>query len=365
MEVLENAGAPGALELLSYSYITFTGMDHPTFSRWTSVSVDLGDTQILPFSDTLALERSSTYYVPSHDARLVAGSFGAPLYAFSDWVDDPYGGDHLAGVTCVLEEPQQTHRAAEPEWECILSQYVATPPMPSILSFGSSAYGSLLLWTDSSEVIFSSIFSISPVPDETSTYPFSQPTRYSESAMSSDTDLPGILLAWHDGGSPGTIWVRYFDGQWNSWAYPVGQDILPLVARGISVCGGENGFWVAWLCAGAEEPGYVFVPLGDVQGTGDSGGGLSGLSMRCSPNPFSSGLAITVEGLLPGTDLECEVLDLSGRLVAVPFDSQWQPVSRLSWDGRFSDGSICPSGTYLVRVSAGLNAVTSRAVLLH
>lgn len=368
MELLENAGTPGELGLLSYSYITFTGTNHPTFSRWTSVNVDLSDIQALPFSDTLALERSAVYLMPSHDARLVSNPFGPPLYAFSDM--DTQGGflEGLTYIFSVVNEPQESRQAPEPEWECLYQQgvgYAPWPLLPSVLSFGSFSDGSLLLWCDTTEVMYASTFSNSPVPDSTYTYPFSQPDRFCESAMSSDTGLPGVLLAWHDEESPGTIRVRYFDGDWNGWAYTVAQDVAPLTTRGISVCGGEGGFWVAWLCTGAAEPDYVFVPLDDVEGIEDPGSGSDDVSLICRPNPFSSEFTMAVDGPAAGADLRCEVFDLTGRLVAVPFDSRWQCGAELSWDGSTREGSTCPSGTYLIRITSGSTSVTARAVLLR
>jgi hypothetical protein len=368
LAVLEGTNAPGALELFSYSFVDFMGGNDPTYAYWTSVSVDLSDTQALPFSDTLSLSWPS-YYVKDGNAGFVWNSQGPNLFAFSDWNNGGGVTQPVTSVLCVTDEVDRSSRSEPPWWDYVLEMEVGSSPWPElmaeVLCFGSYLDGAVLLWSDTTEAIHFSSFTTSPSPDVTLDYSFAFPSRFCESAMSSDPTSQGILLAWHDETSPGAIRVRYYNGVWNPWSYIVAENVGQLVWQGISVSQGDGGYWVAWLCTGASEPDYVFVPLGDVQGTDDSEGAQPDLSLRCSPNPFSSGLAIAVEGLLPGTDLRCEVFDFAGRLVAVPFDSQWQSGTELSWDGRFGDGSICPSGTYLVRISAGSTVVTARAVLLR
>ena len=92
----------------------------------------------------------------------------------------------------------------------------------------------------------------------------------------------------------------------------------------------------------------------------ESGGTIaSELSVRVSPNPFSSSVAIEVSGN-SGVDTSIQIFDVSGRLVA-----ELDPVTgefSFLWDGRSSSGIEVPSGIYAVRCSSE-NTMSSEVVL--
>lgn len=69
------------------------------------------------------------------------------------------------------------------------------------------------------------------------------------------------------------------------------------------------------------------------------------------PNPSSSGIAFRF-AIRDAGSVRVDVLDVSGRAVAVLADQLFQPgVHDASWDGRLNGGTRAPAGVYLVRLT--------------
>ncbi len=94
-------------------------------------------------------------------------------------------------------------------------------------------------------------------------------------------------------------------------------------------------------------------------------GGLSLLGAR--PNPFSGGTTI-VFSLKNTADVDIEILDLGGRLVATPHQGRYRSGQHtVMWDGTGTEGSALPSGVYFARVTArteGMVLTDSRRLVL-
>jgi hypothetical protein len=82
------------------------------------------------------------------------------------------------------------------------------------------------------------------------------------------------------------------------------------------------------------------------------------------PNP-STGDATFAVRLTTAARLRVEILDLRGRIVAVPWSGPRGPGSHaVSWNGRDRDGHAVPPGIYLVRAAAAGRSATRRIVRL-
>ena len=88
-------------------------------------------------------------------------------------------------------------------------------------------------------------------------------------------------------------------------------------------------------------------------------------SLRCFPNPASSGAIVEYTVKLEGR-VRLRVYDVSGRRVACLVDSPvpHRGVRTALWDGRGDDGRDLPSGVYLVRLEAGEETSVHKIVLL-
>jgi hypothetical protein len=86
-------------------------------------------------------------------------------------------------------------------------------------------------------------------------------------------------------------------------------------------------------------------------------------SLSVSPNPASTGISL-VWSSAPGASIR--ILDLSGRMVALPCEASTQSTGVLMWDLRSDDGSGVPSGVYFAVLDApGQSQVTRRLVVLE
>lgn len=83
------------------------------------------------------------------------------------------------------------------------------------------------------------------------------------------------------------------------------------------------------------------------------------------PNPFNPATVIPLELPVAG-QVRLEVLDLRGRVVAVPLDA-YRGVGRheLGWDGRDGEGRPLPSGVYVYRMRAGAFATSRKLAILR
>ena len=88
-------------------------------------------------------------------------------------------------------------------------------------------------------------------------------------------------------------------------------------------------------------------------------------SLRCFPNPASSGAIVEYTVKLEGR-VRLGVYDVAGRRVACLVDSHvpHRGVRTALWDGRGDDGRDLPSGVYFVRLEAGEETSVHKMVLL-
>jgi flagellar hook assembly protein FlgD len=95
--------------------------------------------------------------------------------------------------------------------------------------------------------------------------------------------------------------------------------------------------------------------------------------MNCSPNPYlpASG-TLSVDFQLPDGNggprwqrITVMVIDVSGRVVAVPFDDRAPSGPRtVTWDGTDTQGRAVPSGVYLVTVQTSDERFSKKILLL-
>jgi hypothetical protein len=89
------------------------------------------------------------------------------------------------------------------------------------------------------------------------------------------------------------------------------------------------------------------------------------LRMIAAPNPFRASTAIGFSLDAPGP-VRVEVFTITGRRVAELAEARFPAgAHRVSWDGRDDRGSPVGAGVYLLRLTAGGEAATTRVVLLR
>jgi hypothetical protein len=89
------------------------------------------------------------------------------------------------------------------------------------------------------------------------------------------------------------------------------------------------------------------------------------IALSIGPNPFSS--VATIEYTLSSAaEVKTEVFTVTGARVRLLLSTSDQAgTRRVIWDGKNDAGRDLPSGTYLVRVSAGGTNVTQRVTIVH
>ncbi|MBI5710622.1 MAG: T9SS type A sorting domain-containing protein [Candidatus Eisenbacteria bacterium] len=112
---------------------------------------------------------------------------------------------------------------------------------------------------------------------------------------------------------------------------------------------------------------YWFPAGGYVVAVDEGGPGASvGLLLRVSnrPNPFRSTTTIEADVARPGP-LTADVFDISGRRVR-HLETMGTPGRvRLEWDGRATDGSRAPVGTYFAVVRSDGQVATRKVIQIH
>lgn len=81
------------------------------------------------------------------------------------------------------------------------------------------------------------------------------------------------------------------------------------------------------------------------------------------PNPFKSGIASNIKiEVKEGETATFSIYDLRGRLIK---QFRLQPgIHPLAWDGKDSNGAMCGSGIYLIRLDSKSKTSTAKVVLL-
>jgi hypothetical protein len=109
----------------------------------------------------------------------------------------------------------------------------------------------------------------------------------------------------------------------------------------------------------------AFEILSDATGVCDESPPGAEATLRCLPNPLSSGTIVEYTVAREG-QVRIDVYDVSGRRVACLVDSHVpHPGTRTAtWDRRDDDGRELPSGVYFVRLEAGQETALRRVVLV-
>jgi len=92
------------------------------------------------------------------------------------------------------------------------------------------------------------------------------------------------------------------------------------------------------------------------------------LRLDIRPNPFSASALLEIGGLerVVGENVvSLGVFDISGRLVRTLAVDNSSPATRILWDGKADGGRRLASGVYFVRVVAGQQTFTKKAVLIR
>lgn len=329
---------------------TLSGADNGvSHYKWQCAAIlDIAD------SGPMAFRESSSREV-ALGASCIPPVQTGPSYWVSGW-GGYEGGGYMPFVYCVKATGYDGSSGSGPlDSSTLYYAYDVTPNDATIFCAGNCSTGASVIWQDYEKVTQYSLISStsSPVPDTSLAmppWPDGQPPLFA--AMSDSRDDPGALLAWFDGDH---VWCRYFDGQWNDWSHllstggPVGVNY-----ENLGVCSAQDGFYVAWLEIGSDEPTVVYVPTSEVTGMDGSGPEPAGLLLEPSSNPFVSATSVTCTGTSVPSRLE--VFDLAGRLVRDLTEHQGPT---FLWDGRDGSGTAVPSGAYLIRgaVDGGMAAI--------
>ncbi len=187
------------------------------------------------------------------------------------------------------------------------------PLESGVLGLGSSSETeAILLFADSlGSMCWSLYTTLLPGPESTSLLPWGFPDQDDPVAFSAATGLPGTLMVWY---RDGQIRCRHWNGQWNSYDYPVASAPQPPMTGEIDVCADTDGYWIAWLPVTESEPLVAFVDFGAVTGLPDHATGSLDpfVVLRPLANPVRGPLAVEVLGTGIG---QISVIDLSGRTV--------------------------------------------------
>lgn len=216
----------------------------------------------------------------------------------------------------------------------------------SISALGSSSSEAVGLWTDSAGVRFYSVFVDSIAPSYTYVFPFPYPTPSEPAAMTRNPSDSGLLLAWYHGGE---ISVRHWESEWNDFDHIVASGQPSVSTGNIAVCSVDDGYWLAWLSDGADQPVLEYVDRGLVTGIQVHDEDLpSAPFLLSSQNPFTESVNLTLKGYpLPEV---IEVFDITGRLIRVLRNDSIG--NTFLWNGRNASGQEVPSGTYFIRAES-------------
>jgi hypothetical protein len=132
---------------------------------------------------------------------------------------------------------------------------------------------------------------------------------------------------------------------------PGAENIFTLVAEG------EDGLWIS-----ADDT----ILVNDYTDTDEDLSTPSAFDLQQNyPNPFNPATEITYD-LMRDCRVRLDIIDVTGRRVVTLVDER-QTIGRKSvhWDGRNSNGSVMPSGTYFCRLDACGYSETKKVILLR
>ena len=91
----------------------------------------------------------------------------------------------------------------------------------------------------------------------------------------------------------------------------------------------------------------------------------SPLALAIGPNPLRAGQSLAIRFAAPaGGRVELDVLDLGGRRVTSLYQGEATGAREARWDGTDARGHAVAAGVYFVRLAAGREVATLRAVRL-
>ena len=323
------------------------------FNYLTSALMVYPDAGPMPLSDTLMILIAGGYLPPK-----LKGPVGLPyleslsLSSFLDWTPyltyNYYFRSHLH-----QEAPSMANTAGEMySYTICYQQEIDWSANILVTSLGSCSSEAVGLWSDSSEVLFFSVFTDDIEPDFTVEMPFTHPTISEPVAMTRNPSDTGLLMAWFQNGD---IRVRHWKGEWNDFDHIIASDQPTVTEGNISVCSIDDGYWVVWLPEGIDEPTLEYVDRGSVTALDPSGNpDENPFSLTLSENPFMESVYFTVFGYpLPR---RIRIFDITGRLIKTISSNAQNNV--FLWDGKDTSGNEVPDGTYFIHASvSGVNAI--------
>ena len=229
----------------------------------------------------------------------------------------------------------------------------------SLLGLGSSSSECLTLWADTTYTVFSTVFTDSIVPQSTSYFPFQHPGHDDAVALSCNPDDPGMLMAWYE---PSTceIRARHYQNLWNDFDHIVADCPTSVEKGNITVYSVDDGYWIAWLRNGEDNPEYEYIDRSIVTAISHEGETPDPCGiLSVSTNPFRGNVTIGLEGYCTVTSLQ--VFDMAGRSVR---NLQSIADGIYLWNGCNESGTQAAAGIYLLRAETDEGNLTARLVKL-
>ncbi len=141
--------------------------------------------------------------------------------------------------------------------------------------------------------------------------------------------------------------VEVYDPTTNSWSdetsmqYARQSTAVGLVGNAVYVIGGWNNGALNY-----NEEGILMVGIEEQEAA-------QNMRIDITPNPFSKQTKISFSRLQNSRHIELEIYDVTGRLVKSfgKFIDHQFSINQIIWDGRDDNGTILPSGTYLLLIN--------------
>lgn len=337
--------------------VTDRGYTYPSYI--VSSRLDLSDIDTLGLIDTLTAELTSSGYTwtsgpvssQNIDNLSVSNAYLWQPYQYPDYIRMR---SHLHQMVPSRADSMLTHCF------CLCGPFESIPYFNfALLGLGSNSTECLTLWADTTNTVFSTVFTDSIVPQSTSCFPFQHPGHDDAVALSCNPDDPGMLMVWYE---PSTceIRARHYQNLWNDYDHIVADCPTSVEKGNITVYSVDDGYWVAWLRNGEDYPELEYIDRSMVTAishegeTPDPGGILS-----VSTNPFRGSVTIGLEVCCTVTSLR--VFDMAGRSVR---NLQSIADGIYLWNGCDESGSRAAAGIYLLRAETDEGNLTARLVKL-
>lgn len=231
-------------------------------------------------------------------------------------------------------------------------QYEQTPFYPRGYCLGSCSSHAVMLWSDTTETIYSTEVAGSPLEIvSTEPFDFSLPTGYAAITASRNPNDTGILLCYY---RDGYIWARYMEDFWFSYEHQVAPATFVYTGN-LTVSGTPDGYWIAWNNS-SKYPNIAWIDRETLTGISESQSGTIGnLCLTTAPNPFFGILEVTV--ISGGMPVQIDIYDTSGHRV---HSENTDNSGYLTWDAQ-----SMPAGVYLIRAIHAAEHVDSKVLLIR